>query len=282
MNTLQSPRIGHAERPIGIFDSGVGGLTVLKAVRERLPAEHLLYLGDTARLPYGTKSAESVTRYAVQAAAHLVQRGIKLLVVACNTASAVAMPALAKQFAPLPVMGVVEAGAESAVKTSRSGHIAVLATESTVRGGAYERAIRERRPDARVFSQACSLFVALAEEGWTRGPLVEAVVREYLHPLLEEKQRDGLDCLVLGCTHFPLLKETISHVAGARVALVDSGTTVAGVIEAALTEQGLARVTNGTGDMKFLATDDTERFARVGSLFLGTPIATADVERVDL
>jgi glutamate racemase len=282
MENLGLPRTGHAQRPIGIFDSGVGGLTVLKAVRTRLPAEHLLYLGDTARLPYGTKSAESVTRYAVQAAAHLVERGIKLLVVVCNTASAVAMPSLAKQFAPLPVMGVVEAGAESAVKTSRSGHIAVLATESTVRGGAYERAIRERRPDARVYSQACSLFVALAEEGWTRGPLVEAVVREYLHPLLEEKQRDGLDCLVLGCTHFPLLKDSIAQVAGPRVALVDSGRTLADVLAVALQERNLARDADRKGGMKFLATDDAERFARVGSRFLGTAIAAAAVERVDL
>ncbi|MGH8321431.1 MAG: glutamate racemase, partial [Gammaproteobacteria bacterium] len=167
-----------AEQPIGIFDSGMGGLTVLRAVRERLPHENFLYLGDTARLPYGTKGAETVSRYAVQAASHLVKRGIKMLVIACNTASAVAMPVLAKNFAPLPVIGVVEAGAAASVRASKTGHIAVLATESTVRGGAYERAIKARRADARVFSQACSLFVALAEEGWTKGPLVEAVVRE--------------------------------------------------------------------------------------------------------
>ena len=282
MSTKLPANPGGADRPIGIFDSGVGGLTVLKAVRARLPGEHLLYLGDTARLPYGTKSAESVSRYALQAATHLVERGVKMLVIACNTASAVAMPALTREFAPLPVVGVVEAGAEAVVRVSKSGHIAVLATESTVRGGAYARAIKARRPDARVFSQACSLLVALAEEGWTRGPLVEAVVREYLHPLLEEKKHDGLDCLVLGCTHFPLLREAIAHVAGPEVALVDSGETVALVVEKLLAEQKLARGQNAKGDARFLATDGAERFARVGSLFLGEPLAAQDVEPVDL
>ena len=267
------------ELPIGIFDSGVGGLTVLKALRARLPHERFLYLGDTARLPYGTKGPETVSRYAVQAAGHLVERGIKLLVVACNTASAVAMPALSARFAPLPVIGVVEAGAEAAVATSRSGHIAVLATESTVRGGAYERAVLARRPDARVYSQACSLFVALAEEGWVQGPLVESVAREYLQPLLDEKRRDGLDCLVLGCTHFPLLKHAVAQVAGPEVTLVDSGETVALAVEKLLA--GKTR-TAGPGSARYLATDGAERFARVGSLFLGEPIMPSDVEIVDL
>lgn len=274
-------RTDRAERPIGIFDSGVGGLTVLRAVRERLPYEHWLYLGDTARLPYGTKGPDTVSRYAVQAASHLVERGIKMLVIACNTASAVAMPTLTKEFAPLPVIGVVEAGAEAAVSASKSGHIAVLATESTVSGGAYERAIKARRADARVFSQACSLFVALAEEGWSKGPLVEAVAREYLQPMLVEKKRDGLDCLVLGCTHFPLLKEIIAQAAGPDVALVDSSETVALAIEKILRKSKLARSV-GRGDTGFLATDGAERFARVGSLFLGEAITVQDVELVDL
>ncbi len=282
MNISRSLQCGHAERPIGIFDSGVGGLTVFKALRARLPGEHLLYLGDTARLPYGTKSAESVTRYALRAASHLAERGVKMLVIACNTASAIAMPVLVREFAPLPVIGVVEAGAEAAVRTSQSGHIAVLATESTVLGGAYERAIKALCPGARVFSQACSLFVALAEEGWIHGPLVEAVVREYLHPLLEEKKRDGLDCLVLGCTHFPLLKETIAQVAGAGVMLVDSGETVARAVEKLLAEQRLTLGQSTRGGARFLATDGVERFARVGSLFLGERLAVQDVERVDL
>lgn len=269
------------ELPIGIFDSGVGGLTVLKALRARLPGEDILYLGDTARLPYGTKGPDTVNRYAVQAAGHLVGRGIKLLVVACNTASAVAMPALTAEFAPLPVLGVVEAGAEAAVAASKSGHVAVLATESTVRGGAYERAILARRPDARVYSQACSLLVALAEEGWVKGALVESVVREYLQPLLAEKRREGLDCLVLGCTHFPLLKDAIAQVAGPDMRIVDSAETAAASVERMLRQGQIARG-HGEGKARYLATDGPERFARVGSLFLGKPIAAADVEIVDL
>ena len=270
-----------SELPIGIFDSGVGGLTVLKAVRARLPREHLLYLGDTARLPYGTKGPDTVARYAVQAAGHLVERGIKLLVVACNTASAVAMPELTREFAPLPVIGVVEAGAEAAARASKTGHIAVLATESTVQGGAYERAIQARRRGALIYSQACSLFVALAEEGWTRGPLVESVVREYLHPLLEEKKRDGLDTLVLGCTHFPLLNDAVSRVAGAELRIVDSAETVAAAVAKLLEERKLARA-GGEGDARYLATDGAERFARVGSFFLGETIGSGAVEIVDL
>jgi glutamate racemase len=199
-------------------------------------------------------------------------------VVACNTASAVAMPALAREFAPLPVIGVVEAGAEAAVAASRSGHVAVLATESTVNGGAYERAILARRADARVYSQACSLFVALAEEGWIQGPLVKSVVKEYLYPLLREKKRDGLDCLVLGCTHFPLLKDTIAEVAGPDVRLVDSGETVAMAVEQMLA----GKKKGGKGSARYLATDGTERFARVGSLFLGEMLEAGDVEIVDI
>ncbi|HEY4128603.1 MAG TPA: glutamate racemase [Gammaproteobacteria bacterium] len=267
------------ELPVGIFDSGVGGLTVLKALRARLPHEHFLYLGDTARLPYGTKGPDTVSRYAVQAAGHLVQRGIKLLVVACNTASAVALPALTTEFAPLPVIGVVEAGAAAAAATSKRGHIAVLATEGTVQGGAYERAILARRPDAHVFSQACSLFVALAEEGWVKGPLVESVAREYLTPLRQEKRHEGLDTLVLGCTHFPLLKEAIAQVAGPEVTLVDSGETVALAVEKLLGDK--AR-TSGKGGARYLATDGPERFARVGSRFLGESLTPTDVEIVDL
>jgi glutamate racemase len=255
----------------------VGGLTVLKALRARLPGEDFLYLGDTARLPYGTKGPDTVSRYAVQAAGHLVERGIKLLVVACNTASAVAMPALTREFAPLPVIGVVESAAAAAATLSKSGHIAVLATESTVNGGAYERAILACRGDARVYSQACSLFVALAEEGWIQGPLVKAVVKEYLYPLLREKKREGLDCLVLGCTHFPLLKDTIAEVAGQELRLVDSGETIASAVERMLPGRKAGR-----GSTRYLATDGAERFARVGSLFLGEPLEAADVEIVDL
>lgn len=271
-----------ADLPIGVFDSGVGGLTVLRSLRAALPDEQFLYLGDTARLPYGTKSGETVTRYAEQAARVLVGRGVKLLVVACNTASAVALGHLAQVFAPLPVVGVIEPGAAAACAASRSGQIAVVATEGTVRGGAYERAIRALRPDAAVVSVPCPLFVALAEEGWVDGPITEAVARRYLGAVIESRPR--LDCLVLGCTHFPVLRQAIAAAAGPRVALVDSAETTAGVVAACLVRSGLraGHRAQGGGRVHFLATDAPARFVRVGAVFLGEAIAPADVELVDL
>ena len=174
--TLVGAAVG-GQLPIGVFDSGIGGLTVLRALRRALPKESFIYLGDTARLPYGTKSAASVLRYSLQASELLVTRGIKCLVIACNTAAAVSIEILTERFAPLPVIGVIAPGAEAGCRASRSGHIAVLATEGTVRGGAYQRAIAGIRPAATVVAQACSLFVALAEEGWTEGPIVEKASR---------------------------------------------------------------------------------------------------------
>lgn len=276
------PAARPAELPIGVFDSGVGGLTVLRALRAALPGERFIYLGDTARLPYGTKSGETVTRYAEQAARVLVGRGIKLLVVACNTASAVALGHLAEVFAPLPVVGVIEPGAAAACAASRSGQIAVVATEGTVRGGAYERAIRALRPDAAVVSVPCQLFVALAEEGWVEGPIAEAVARRYLAAVMDA--RPELDCLVLGCTHFPVLRRAIAAAAGPRVALVDSAETTAEVVAACLLRSGLraAHRPPGPGLVHFLATDAPARFVRVGAVFLGEAIAPADVELVDL
>lgn len=266
--------------PIGVFDSGVGGLTVLRALRAALPGERFLYLGDTARLPYGTKSGETVTRYAEQAARVLVGRGIKLLVVACNTASAVALGHLAAVFAPLPVLGVIEPGAEAACAASVTGEIAVIATEGTVRGGAYERAIRARRPTAAVISRPCQLFVALAEEGWVRGAIAEAVARRYLEALVAE--HPGVDCLVLGCTHFPVLREAIAAAVGPRVALVDSAEQAARAVAGCLARTGLRAPAGGAGGARFLATDAPARFARVGAVFLGEGIAPGDVELVDL
>lgn len=260
--------------PIGVFDSGIGGLTVLRALRAALPGEDFIYLGDTARLPYGTKSGETVTRYAEQAARVLVRQGIGRLVVACNTASAVALDHLGRVFAPLPVIGVIEPGAEAACAASEAGEIVVIATEGTVRGGAYERAIRARRPDAVVVSAPAQLFVALAEEGWVRGPIAEAVARRYLEGVFAE--HPAADCLVLGCTHFPVLREAIAAAAGPRVTLVDSAETTARAVAAGLGTGG------GGGGCRFLATDAPARFARVGAVFLGEAIAPGDVELVDL
>lgn len=266
--------------PIGVFDSGIGGLTVLRALRERLPRESFLYLGDTARLPYGTKTAATVERYALQAVAELVRRGVKAVVVACNTASAAALPALAAAHPALPVIGVIEPGAAAAVAATRTGRIAVLATEGTVRGGAYQRAILALRADAVVRAVPATLFVALAEEGWTHGEVALATARRYLAPLFAVPA-DAPDVLVLGCTHFPPLKPALQDVVGGTVRIVDSAVTTAEALAAMLAARGLASG-SGDGSTRFLVTDGEERFARVGPVFLGEPIEAADVERVDL
>jgi glutamate racemase len=279
-HSAQRPAAG---LPVGVFDSGVGGLTVLRELELALPEEDFLYLGDTARLPYGTKSPDSIRRYSLQAAAQLRERGVKGLVVACNTASAVALEALRAEFAPLPVLGVVEPGAEAAGAASRSGSIAVIATESTVRGRAYEAAIQRVRPGARVVSLACPLFVALAEEGWVEGPVVEGVVRHYLEPLFDAAAgAPPPDTLVLGCTHFPVLAPAIAGVLGEQVRIVDSAWTTARALVGVLEQRGLRSGRPGRGAVRLLATDGAERFARVGGTFLGRDLAPGEVEIVDL
>jgi glutamate racemase len=266
--------------PIGIFDSGVGGLTVLKAIRETLPHEHLVYLGDTARLPYGTKSPESIARYATQATAKLLLHDIKLLVIACNTASAVALEVLQKQLAPLPVLGVVVPGATAAVGARPGGSHLVLATEATVRLGAYRRAIAALDPRARIREQACEMLVSLAEEGWTTGPIASSIVRRYLG----EAEVDGFraDSIILGCTHFPLLRDTIATAAGDSVAVVDSAHTTASVVQQTLQSTGMLSAAGAPGTLMLLATDGIARFARVGGQFLGRALRAEDVHLVDL
>ncbi len=271
-----------------MFDSGVGGLTVLRALRGVIPAENLIYLGDTARLPYGTKSADTVVRYSLQCADALLQRGVRLLVVACNTASASALDPLRRHHPRLPVIGVIEPGAKAAVAASVSQHIAVIGTEGTIGGGAYQTAIHRLNPAAHVTSLACSLFVAMAEEGWTSGPIAESVARRYLEPIFTTA--DAPDTLVLGCTHFPLLAAAIRAALPPHVAIVDSAATTA----AAVLEElgGAAGPHNGTavdpdaaaisGTVKWLATDGAARFARVGSAFLGETLHAETVEIIDL
>jgi glutamate racemase len=277
MTQSSSPR----NRPIGVFDSGMGGLTVMRALMARLPNESFVYLGDTARLPYGSKSADTVTRYAVQCAHALTQHGIKLLVVACNTASSTALPSLMQALAPTPVIGVIEPGAEAAVAAAPTGRIAVIATEGTVRGGAYMRAIKARNANAQVIQQPAPLFVALAEEGFTEGPIPELVARNYLDPILASETMRP-ECLVLGCTHFPALKSVIARVAGSNIALVDSAATTAASVERLLKETDLASGAASPERARFLATDAPERFARVGEIFLGAKIPAGSVELVDL
>jgi glutamate racemase len=266
--------------PIGIFDSGVGGLTVLKAIRETLPHENLVYLGDTARLPYGTKSPESIARYATQATAKLLSHDIKMLVIACNTASAVALDVLVKQMAPIPVLGVVVPGAMAAVAARPGGSHLVLATEATVRLGAYRRAIATLDPGARIKEQPCELLVSLAEEGWTSGQIAESIVQRYL----DEAQVDGFkaDSIILGCTHFPLLRDTIAAAAGESVAVVDSANTTAAVVQETLGSMGSLAGTKEPGKLILLATDGITRFARVGGQFLGSALSAEDVHLVDL
>ncbi|WP_422021942.1 glutamate racemase [Pyruvatibacter mobilis] len=265
-------------RPIGVFDSGVGGITVLRAIHDLLPGEDLIYLGDTARLPYGTKSAETVVRYATQAANALIARDIKLLVIACNTASAVGTPVLAEKFAPVPVIGVVEPGAEAAIAASSGRHIAVIATEGTVRGGAYPRAIQARAPDAAVVQTPATVFVALAEEGWTDTAPTREAARAYLAPLFAGTNHP--DTLVLGCTHFPVLTDAIRAELPDGVTLVDSATTTAQAVARVLGDQAAPEGRDGT--VRFLATDGPERFARVGQIFFGQPINEAEIEIIDL
>jgi glutamate racemase len=265
------------KQPIGVFDSGMGGLTVLRALRDRLPHESFVYLGDTARLPYGTKSGETVSRYALQAAAALMNHDIKLLVIACNTASAHALPTLQKS-SPVPVVGVIGPGAQAAVAAAPQGPIAVIATEGTVKDGSYARAIRALAPDIEVMQQPCPLFVPLAEEGLTGGDIPLAVARHYLTALRERRPK----CLVLGCTHFPVLKNVIAETIGSDVALVDSAETTALAVQQVLRESDLLDHSSGAGATHYLVTDTPERFVRVGKIFLGASIDPALVELIDL
>ena len=331
-----------AATTIGVFDSGVGGLTVLRALRARLPDYSFLYLGDSARLPYGTKSADTVRRYALQAASVLVSRDVQALVVACNTASAVALDDLAARWPSLPVLGVIEPGARAAVAKTRNGCIGVIGTESTIRGEAYQRAIDALAPSVgmplRVHARACSVFVALAEEGWFDTPAAEAVARAYLqdwfdtpaaeaeavaragaHPDTHANTQAGTyadsgirghadthadssigadsdaraghraanetlvpDTLVLGCTHFPVLREVIGRVVGPAVTLVDSATTTAEALAQRLGATRASVASSPRGRLGLLATDGPERFAAVGSRFMGEFITPEQVEIVDL
>lgn len=259
---------------IGIFDSGVGGLTVHRRVAELLPNESIIYLGDTARVPYGTKSADTVIRYARTCARVLLDRGIKMLVVACNTASAYALDALQSEL-EVPVLGVITPGAVAAVQRSRSGRIGVIGTPGTIASRSYPDAILARNPDAAVFCAACPLFVPLAEEGWTEGAVPREVARVYLAELLAHR----IDTLVLGCTHYPLLSTTIAEVAGPDVALVDSARETARVVAKTLSGAGLARANNTPPTRRFLVSDAPEGFTRIGRRFLGDEVS--GVEWVD-
>lgn len=260
--------------PIGIFDSGVGGLTVYRALHERLPNEHFVYLGDTARVPYGTKSLRTVERYAIENAKFLESRGIKMLVVACNTASALALPAIRKAV-KVTVVGVIEPGARAAVAVAAGRKIGVIATEATVQSGAYARAIENIDSGINVIERACPLFVPLAEEGWADSDVARSVAEQYLSDL----RKNEVGALVLGCTHYPILRELISEVVGTNVPLIDSGEAAAAEVQQLLKANQLS-ASRSTSELRerelcddldhFYVTDAAERFAKVAERFLGS------------
>jgi glutamate racemase len=280
-----------ASLPIGIFDSGVGGLTVYRALHFRLPEERFVYLGDTARVPYGTKSLQTVERYAVENARFLEAHGIKLLVVACNTASALALPAI-RAAINVPVVGVIEPGARAAVEESRGRSLGVVATEATVRSGAYRREIVKLEPRAEVVERACPLFVPLAEEGWAESDVARSVAAEYL----KDFRAGRVEAIVLGCTHYPILRRVIQETVGPGVKLIDSGEAAARAVEGLLGREKLRRpVDTPTGRLMierarerrlcddldhFYVTDAEDRFARVAERFLGS--APSVLEAVEL
>ncbi|MEK6673116.1 MAG: glutamate racemase [Nitrospirota bacterium] len=255
------------EKPIGFFDSGIGGLTVLKEVSSVLPEENTLYLGDTARVPYGIRSAETVIRYSLENTDFLVSKGIKLLVVACNTASAVSLEEIKKRL-HVPVIGVIEPGSRAAVRATRNKKIGVVGTETTINSSAYSRTIREMASSIEVFGLPCPLFVPLVEEGFTDDEVAEMVAERYLKGLREK----GIDTLVLGCTHYPLLKGVISRLMGDGIVLIDSAKETALEIRDTLVRDGMLSGTSMEPSRMFFVTDAPERFVRVGERFLGNKI----------
>lgn len=260
-------------RAIGVFDSGIGGLTVVRELQRQLPHESLLYFGDTARVPYGNKSPETVRRYAREILDFLVGRDVKMVVVACNTASAHALEDL-RQISRVPVEGVIDPGARAAVVASRAGPIGVIGTAGTMKSGAYERAIHARQPSVRVIQRACPLFVPLVEEGWLQREATRLIAHEYLDPL----KADGVDALVLGCTHYPLLKPLLGQVLGDRIALVDSAEHTATAVAGRLEESGIAAPRGEPGRTHFVVSDAPEQFQRVGAAFLGDTLRSVELK----
>ncbi len=259
-------------RPIGVFDSGIGGLTVVSALRGFLPNEKIYYLGDTARVPYGGKSAATVERYSVEITEMLLAEDCKTIVVACNTASALALPRL-EEMSPVPVTGVIRPGAAAAVAATRSGHIGVIGTRATIRSGAYERAIQALDPALQVTVRACPLFVPLIEEGWLEGTVTDEIVRQYLKPLVE----DGIDTLVLGCTHYPLLRGAIGRFLGETVTLVDSAENCATAVAQLLAAEDLQSESTDAGSLSVALTDPPDAFLEVARAAL-----QLDIGRVQL
>jgi glutamate racemase len=263
--------------PIGVFDSGIGGLTVVREMIGQLPNESIIYFGDTARMPYGPKSPDTVLRYSREITSYLLAEGVKALVVACNTATAHALPALREEFA-IPIIGVIEPGARAAVASTKSNRIGVIGTAGTIKSRAYEKEIKKLLPNANVTAQACALFAPLVEEGWLDSEVTRAVARNYLAPIVSAE----VDTLVLGCTHYPLIKALLRRVAPAHVSIVDSAHSTAHAVAKRVEDfyRNTSRDATGQPTLKFFATDSVEKFRRLGPSFLGHPVDS--VEHVDL
>ena len=260
------------QAPIGIFDSGIGGLTVVRAIYERLPHESTIYFGDTARVPYGPKSPDTVRRYSLEILHWLLGQGVKAVVIACNTSTAHALDALQAE-SPVPVIGVIEPGARAAVSAMRRGPIGIIGTTGTIASNAYARAIQAAKPGASVEQKACPLFVPLVEEGWFDHPAAELIALEYLEPL----KRAKVDVLVLGCTHYPLLKPLLQRTMGPEIRLIDSGEETAATVQGALHSSGLNAPAGATSAHRFVVSDDEARFRQVGSRFIGERLRKAEV-----
>lgn len=262
-------------KAIGVFDSGIGGLTVYRALKEKMPHEKVVYLGDTARLPYGTKSAETIIKFSEENSKFLLSRNVKIVVIACNSSSSYAVSHL-QDMLDVPVLGVIDPGSEAAVSLGRE-NIGVIGTSATISSGAYERSILEKNPDANIISRDCPLFVPLVEEGWVDHKVTKLVVEEYLLPLKDK----GIDALVLGCTHYPVLKNVISEVLGENIELIDSAETMALRVHSILNSLGWLKDAGENGEEdEFFVTDFPERFKMVGEIFLKTKIN--NVKTVDL
>lgn len=262
-------------RPIGVFDSGIGGLTVVSALRRLLPNETIHYLGDTARVPYGGKSAATVQRYSLEIASLLLQEHAKTIVVACNTASALALPILEEQL-PVTVTGVIAPGAKAAIAATRNGHVGVIGTRATIKSGAYERALRELNAEVRVTARPCPLLVPLIEEGWLESPVTDDVLMRYLQPLLD----DGIDTLVLGCTHYPLLRPAIGRLLGETVTLVDSAENCAKAVRELLVRQNLETQSSSAGELEVALTDPPDAFLEIAHDALQLEIGEVQLREV--
>jgi glutamate racemase len=259
-------------RAIGVFDSGIGGLTVVRSLMERLPFENIIYFGDTARVPYGIKSVETINRYALQITEFLIQKDVKLLIVACNTMAAVAYEAI-KNLSPVPVLEVIEASAKNAAGETRNKSIGVIGTPATINSNAYARAIHLLDNEARIFSRACPLFVPLVEEGWFDHQATRLIAEDYLKPVIAEQ----IDTLVLGCTHYPLLKPLLQEIVGSQVKLIDSAEAMADITADLINKERLGNDSRMLPDYKFCVTDVPNRFQTIGEKFLGRSLSSVEM-----